>query len=249
MTLIALTAGVWAMVSFVAWAVVSLPTAAVDATDVQQCDPRRPDEEQCPDGQWCVHGECTPQEEPQVAQRGEQCRDCPCDVGLRCGADLRCRPPSEPEAPAPTCGDPVVEKAVSQLTQACLKRRTSVQDRVEGGEGCSADEWRALLADDDQMNALLGAFPDRLVVYFPERAPRAPALARSGRAPTSSASSRATPRPCARPRCCSSSAARAPTATPTTITRWPCGGSTRSNGSSTRRSAATSRASAARVRC
>ncbi|MCY1063187.1 hypothetical protein OV090_00330 [Nannocystis sp. RBIL2] len=172
-TLIALTAGVWAMVLFVAWAVVSLPTTAVEASDVHQCDPRRPDEEQCPDDQWCVHGECTPHEEPQVAQRGEQCRDCPCDVGLRCGADLRCRPSNEPEAPAPTCGDPAVEAAVSQLTQACLKRRTSVQDRVEGGEGCSADEWRALLADDDQMNALLGAFPDRLAVYFPTNEPLA----------------------------------------------------------------------------
>lgn len=172
-TLIALTTGVWAMVVFVAWAVVSIPSTAVEGASEQRCDPRRPDEEQCPDGHWCVHGECTPHEEPPVAQRGEQCRDCPCDVGLQCGADLRCRPRGEPEAPAPTCGSPAVEAAVSRLTQACLQRRTSVQDQVEGGGGCSADEWRALLADDEEMNALLAAFPDRLTVYFPSGEPRA----------------------------------------------------------------------------
>src|SRR5690606_4122361 len=38
---------------------------------------------------------------------------------------------------------------------------------------CSADEWRALLADDEEMNALLAAFPDRLAVYFPSGEPRA----------------------------------------------------------------------------
>jgi hypothetical protein len=171
-SLIALTAAVWAMVLFVAYAVFSSPTDAVAEDAAQACDPRRPDEEQCPDGHWCVHGACVPHEEPPVAQRGEQCRDVPCDVGLQCGADLRCHPRGEPEPPAPTCADPAVEAAVSRLTQACLQRRTSVQDRVEGGEGCSADEWRALLADDAEMNALLAAFPDRLTVYFPSGEPR-----------------------------------------------------------------------------
>lgn len=171
--LIALTAAVWAMVLLVAYGAVSPPGAPAGEDGVQACDPRRPDEEQCPEGHWCVHGSCTPHEEPPVAQRGEQCRDCPCDVGLQCGADLRCRPRGEPEAPAPTCGDPAVEAAVSRLTQACLERRTSVQDHAEGGGGCSADEWRALLADDEEMNALLAAFPDRLAVYFPSGEPRA----------------------------------------------------------------------------
>ncbi|WP_224191179.1 hypothetical protein [Nannocystis pusilla] len=170
----ALVAAVWATALFVAYMVVALRGTSVDTSDgARVCDPRQPDEEQCPEGNWCVHGECTPREEPQVAQRGEQCRDCPCDVGLQCGADLRCRPRNEPEPPAPTCGDPAVEAAVARLTQACLQRRHSVQDQVENGQGCSADEWRALLADDEQMNTLLAAFPDRLAVFFPSGEPRA----------------------------------------------------------------------------
>lgn len=172
--LIVLTTAIWVMVLLVAYPVFFLPGMVVDEGEgARVCDPRRPDEEQCPEGQWCVHGQCTPHEEPQVAQRGEQCRDCPCDVGLQCGADLRCRPRNEPEAPAPTCGDPAVEAAVSRLTQTCLQRRHSVQDQVESGQGCSADEWRALLADDEQMNTLLAAFPERLAVFFPSGEPRA----------------------------------------------------------------------------
>lgn len=170
--LITLTAAAWAMLLLAAYLAFLPRVAPPGEQEARACDPRRPDEEQCPDGQWCVHERCTPHEEPPIAGRGEQCRDVPCDVGLRCGPDLRCRPRGEPPTPAPTCGDPAVEAAVSRLTQACLQRRQSVHERVEAGEGCSADEWRALLADDDEMNALLAAFPDRLAVFFPSGEPR-----------------------------------------------------------------------------
>ena len=135
----------------------------------QTCDPALPDETQCQPGEWCMHEVCTPREAICRAQRGEQCHDCDCAVGLQCGADLRCHPEHE-SASAPTCEDPAVRAAIERLTSACRARKRSVQEQAE--VGCSADEWQKLLAESAEVGDLLAAFPDRFAVYFPVNEPR-----------------------------------------------------------------------------
>jgi hypothetical protein len=138
-------------------------------TEAQTCDPALPDETQCKPDEWCMHEVCTPRDAVCEAQRGEQCQDCDCVVGLQCGADLRCHP--QHEAPsAPTCDDPAVRAAIQRLTTACRARKRSVEEQAEGG--CSADEWRKLLAENTEIGDLLAAFPDRFALYFPVNEPR-----------------------------------------------------------------------------
>lgn len=135
----------------------------------QTCDPALPDETQCEPGEWCMHEVCTPREDMCVAQRGEQCQDCECVVGLKCGPDLRCHPEDEASS-APTCDDPAVRAAIARLTTACRARKRSVEEQAEAG--CSPDEWRKLLAENAEVGDLLAAFPDRFAVYFPVNEPR-----------------------------------------------------------------------------
>lgn len=135
------------------------------------CDPAVPDELQCAPGTWCVHEQCTPREALCQAQRGEQCHDCDCAVGLRCAEDLRCHLEDEATA-APTCADPAVRDAIERLTRDCRARKRSVQQQAEADAGCSPDEWRQLLADNAEIGDLLAAFPDRFAVYFPVNEPR-----------------------------------------------------------------------------
>ena len=118
-----------------------------------------------------MHEICAPRAALCRAQRGEQCHECDCGVGLTCGGDLRCHPEGE-AAPAPTCADPTVRAAIERLTDACRKRKRSVQIQAEDDAGCSADDWRQLLADDAEVGNLLAAFPERFAIYFPINEPR-----------------------------------------------------------------------------
>lgn len=136
------------------------------------CDPGSPDDDQCEPGDWCMHEVCTPRAPLCRAQRGELCHECDCDVSLTCRPeDLRCHPEGEVVA-APTCADPVVRAAIERLTDACRQRKRSVQAQAEDDAGCSADDWRQLLADNAEVGNLLAAFPDRFAVYFPINEPR-----------------------------------------------------------------------------
>lgn len=167
-----LTLLVGAMVMLAVYVVLCAPRFdAPDAKDVTACDPAVPDELQCEPGAWCVHAVCTPREALCQAQRGEQCHDCDCAVGLRCGEDLRCHLEDE-TATAPTCADPAVRDAIDRLTRDCRARKRSVQEQAEGDMGCSADEWRQLLANNAEIGDLLAAFPERFAVYFPVNEPR-----------------------------------------------------------------------------
>lgn len=136
------------------------------------CDPLRPDEDQCPAGQWCMRTRCEPREEVPVAARGERCHDRRCEYPMTCGVDMRCHPADAPATPALTCQSPEVQRAIARLSSACRQRKQSIQDRAQSEASCSADEWRSLLASDAEMSALLAAFPDRFPVFFPAGEPR-----------------------------------------------------------------------------
>lgn len=162
------------MVSLAMYVVLCEPRldfALADRQGARICDPAEPDEAQCGPGEWCMHELCTPREPLCRAERGEQCHDCSCTVGLECGADLRCHPEHE-IASAPTCADPAVRAAIGRLTDACRSRKRSVQEQAEDDAGCSADEWRQLLAENAEVGDILAAFPDRFAVYFPVNEPR-----------------------------------------------------------------------------
>lgn len=170
----ALTALVAVMVTLAVYVVLCEPGLEADlagGTGARACDPAEPDESQCPAGEWCVHEACAPREPMCRARRGEQCHDCDCAVGLQCGADKRCHPEGEASV-APTCADPAVRAAIDKLTSACRARKRSVQEQAEGDAGCSADEWRQLLAENADVGDILAAAPDRFAVYFPANEPR-----------------------------------------------------------------------------
>lgn len=137
------------------------------------CDPIRPDEEQCPEGQWCLHERCQTRVPTPRARRGESCHDRTCaSAEDACGPDLRCYPKSQlMAARAPTCESPAVRAATKRLRSACQERRQRLSAQAERG-GCSAEEWNALLESDETLRDLLAAFQERHVVYFPAGEPR-----------------------------------------------------------------------------
>lgn len=137
------------------------------------CDPILPDEEQCPDGEWCIHERCERRAPIRRARRGESCHDRPCEsVEDVCGPDLRCHAAgSVTTVRPPTCEDPAVQAALSRLRRACDERRGAIEGHTQS-DGCSPQEWQDLLESDEALRGLLAAFRDRHVVYFPVYEPR-----------------------------------------------------------------------------
>lgn len=139
-----------------------------------RCDALGSTEESCSANEWCIRGRCQPRPDIEYAGRGESCRDRDCrPPHLFCNDnDRTCYKKGSLLPPPPHCEDPQVLAAVERLAAKCSQRQHDISAVAADPLSCSGDTWKNLVVNDNEIDLILSAFPDRFALVFPPGQPR-----------------------------------------------------------------------------